>query len=1552
MNLSGSLSGSTLQLGKSGVHSAPHKQLTYWQSIANIGAEIADALQYAHEQGILHRDIKPSNLLLDLRGTTWVTDFGLAKATDQQDITHTGDILGTLRYMPPEAFDGIADARSDVYSLGLTLYELLVFQPAFGVKERHQLIKQVTTESAPRLDKLNPNIPRDLVTIVHKAIDRDPAHRYQTAEELRDDLHRFLEDEPIKARRISLTERLARWSRRNKGLAASLATVCVLLLIINIAGPLMYLHSQWLNGELTRAVNDLTDSQTKLTEAEKTARNETKEAVEARNDARRQEEQAKHQEELARQNEYMAKLFAAWAALKEKGGYARAKELLHELQIQNGEEDRRGIEFHLLNSMPDPSPARILHRFSGYVSNVAYSRDGRFIAAADSSGTILILDAGTGEIVRRLTGIVQRIGYIAWSPDGTRLAAATSGSTVRVWDLKTGVDEFEFPGGMSMAWSPDGAHLVTGTRDGLVQIWNSRTGQLRKTLNGHESYVYDVDWSREDRLASCGRDGKVLLWDPGTGTSLVLAHVQEESELPGFRSLSFSPNGERLAACRFISREDSTVIWDVVSGQKLQSLPVTGGVYDVCWNHDGTRLAMTSLYRQTLEIWDVTRQKQLRVFAGHSSYVRNCSWSPDDRWVVSSGADGTVRVWDVEPEKPRPDFDGHRDTVRELAWSPDGLQFATASDDGTVRIWDVRSKNELSVFDRHESPVQGVDWNPLDDRLISCDRNGKVLVWEWNGQNDTEVIKEISPADGTNSAADVAWSPDGTKIAVALQRSSGSGLHVYDAVSFEQLRSFAMRSSLSVSWASAGKDNSLLAAVGLNEVKVWKFEKGETFLLYDDSDLAMRGTFFTRVALSPRGSKVAFSGSSSRNVFDDAGVSRPVLNIVDLETKRELTLHGHTGTVLSIEWTDDEARLLTGGMDGTAILWDAATARQLLTLDNPDRLNLYAARFGPDDLQVALAGMASGVRLLDATPSYAEELSDKLLPWLDRRIKQEPTADNLDDLELRGRIRAKQGNWKLAKDDFKLAAELRTNDDASPVWFDTPWWVAGPYPEALLDEQPAERQLDPFQPIPPAEGLEEPSRWRAAPMSATLNLGNYLAGAEHVAAYAMTRIYITERQSAGLLLRADDQVRVWLNGELIHSREEEREAIRDDEVLEITLEAGWNDLLFKVANNTGAHGLFARLSRDPVELAEAFERNNDWEQAFAWWDRARNSHSEDVAILLAHARAALKTERRQLADQSINRVLELFDNNASCILKIANCYFEDARTLSDTGRSADAAVSLERSHELYDQLLRSRPTPELRALTHRSRGAHYLRAGQWGKAADDYAADAELDPAADSMDWMAAAALYAYVGDAERYRSHCLKMSDRFRESPAPPDAERTVKCMLLMGHAFESELDPEEEPIRPFLASLNGDRRVVVYRKWFLMTRALLACRNHEFGSLAQAQHWVDESKGRAEFLRGDLGLTQLSVQALIFAKQGRSSDARPLLEELTSRMKTDYGVKWRDDGWLDGETILRGNNNKIYHDLLIPEVLRREVERLIREDANDATIPKKPAGGGDTRL
>src|SRR5262249_6225739 len=207
----------------------------YWQSIARVGMQVAEALSYAAGQGILHRDIKPSNLLLDDTGNVWVTDFGLAKADDGDNLTHTGDIVGTLRYMAPERFNGQGDLRSDVYSLGLTLYELLALRPAFDEADRNKLVKQVMHDEPARPRKVNRAVPRDLETVVLKAIARDPAHRYQTPAAMADDLKRFVEDRPVRARRVSETEKLWRWCRRNP-LPASLLAGLVLVFLAGFAG--------------------------------------------------------------------------------------------------------------------------------------------------------------------------------------------------------------------------------------------------------------------------------------------------------------------------------------------------------------------------------------------------------------------------------------------------------------------------------------------------------------------------------------------------------------------------------------------------------------------------------------------------------------------------------------------------------------------------------------------------------------------------------------------------------------------------------------------------------------------------------------------------------------------------------------------------------------------------------------------------------------------------------------------------------------------------------------------------------------------------------------------------------------------------------------------------------------------------------------------------------------------------------------------------------------------------------------------------------------------
>ena len=214
----------------------------YWKSIACIGSQVAEALNYAHTQGTLHRDIKPANLLLDAQGTVWITDFGLAKATEPGQQSSTADIVGTLRYMAPEQFSGTLDSSSDVYSLGATLYEMLALQPAFDDSDRGRLVRRVTQEDPIPLRRINPNIPRDLATIVHKAMAKERQNRYATAADLAEDLARFQANLPIRARRVLPPERLWRWARRNPTIAA--LSLCLLLVFAGSFAAVTLLFQQ------------------------------------------------------------------------------------------------------------------------------------------------------------------------------------------------------------------------------------------------------------------------------------------------------------------------------------------------------------------------------------------------------------------------------------------------------------------------------------------------------------------------------------------------------------------------------------------------------------------------------------------------------------------------------------------------------------------------------------------------------------------------------------------------------------------------------------------------------------------------------------------------------------------------------------------------------------------------------------------------------------------------------------------------------------------------------------------------------------------------------------------------------------------------------------------------------------------------------------------------------------------------------------------------------------------------------------------------------------
>jgi hypothetical protein len=470
-------------------------RLTYWQGVARIGAQVADALDYAHRQGIVHRDVKPSNLLLDMAGTVWVADFGLAKADDQPDLTHTGDILGALRYMAPEAFEGKADARGDVYGLGLTLYELLALRPALGERDRHKLIRQVTEADLPRLRKVRPGVPRDLETVVHKATDRDPARRYQTAGELAADLQRFVDDEPIRARRQTAAEAAWRWARRHKATAALLGVFAVLLVAATVGSLALAAHFQQQEADqrdLVREKGELAERNRKLAEDNAAARGTAEKALRQAETTLVDMRAARGFLAAGHDDAALAVLWFASAAGqaatdpgREADNRLRARNWAREAVLPVG-------SFSLVQS-----PAQVEFRPGG---DLLLVRDG---------ARLVLWDARRAAPLPWADGL-RSVTAACWAPDGSALAVAAGGE-IQVYSIPDGTLLWKLPRNTTgtataLAYSPTGRYLAVA--NDTVRVWDTKAREFLMTAWPHPGLVEGMVFNeRGDRLATACRDG-------------------------------------------------------------------------------------------------------------------------------------------------------------------------------------------------------------------------------------------------------------------------------------------------------------------------------------------------------------------------------------------------------------------------------------------------------------------------------------------------------------------------------------------------------------------------------------------------------------------------------------------------------------------------------------------------------------------------------------------------------------------------------------------------------------------------------------------------------------------------------------------------------------------------------------------------------------------------------------------------------------------------------------------------------------------------------------
>jgi WD40 repeat protein/serine/threonine protein kinase/tetratricopeptide (TPR) repeat protein len=1203
------------------------KKQSYWQSVANIGRQVADALEYAHKQGVLHRDIKPSNLLLDLRGTVWVTDFGLAKVAGPggDNLTHTGDVLGTLRYMPPEAFEGKSDARGDVYSLGLTLYELLTMRPAFGEKDRNKLIKHVTTGEPAPLHKVNRETPRDLVTIIHKAIDRDPARRYATAEDMASDLQRFLDDEPIKARRASPVERLSRWVRRNKGIAAALSVVAFLLVVMAVGSTIaaavfkaqeneqraLALKNELLaqeKGELADEKGRLADEKGQLADekgrladekeqeriaADKArnnalvAKNEAEasrnEALSARNDALAAGKLAEQRGRELQHNLYFSEMNLAGHAIRTPGGLRRTQEIL--AHWRGMQPDPRGWEWYYLDSLCRREIMTLTSHTEGVVA-VCWSPDGKWLASCGRDKTLRVWDAVTGKEKCILLGHTAGVQAVAWSPDGKQLASSGADKTIRVWDLATGATKLTVRGHGasvdSVCWSPDGSQLASASDDTTIRIWDAASGRGLKVLRGHSGAVKSVAWSPDGtQLASAAWDRTVKVWDAVTGEELRALR----GHTANVHQVAWSPDGRRLASA---GHDFTARVWDAASGKELHTLRehTAWWVWGVAWSPDGRQLASTATWDDAVRIWDAENGAEILTLRGHRGHIWGVAWSPDgNRLATSAWEDKSIKIWDVAGLRTNPGASKGTAKVHSLAWKAGGQGLFFAREDGSIAILDADTRQAGEVVPVQTGLTKCAAWSPDGARIASGGGDGVLRLWDpMSGKENASLQTNANPIRC------LAWRPDGKLVAAA----DSSGISVWDAAQGKiegqqkPIRQYAAANTFALAWSPDGQY--LASGSEGYELHVW----GQ-----DDKrfDLPGNGSAVLALAWSPNGRLLAAGG------HDD------MVRIWDVASRQSvLVLSGHTNRVMSLAWSPDGKRLMSGSRDGTVRVWDTVTGKETISLPVLTGEDALVA-WSPDGLRLVVVDANGAIDFHDAAQGYARENSPVLLPLLDRRIAADHKS--AEDLKLRGQIHARRGDWEKAANDFRACLEA---NEGGSTWVQTGWWVVGPFPEDITKPGPPEANPDPFREV---ADRGETRRWQPAVMDARglLNLGALMKGAEHISAYALTRLYASRKKETVLLLGSDDHMRLWLNGRLVSQFLTPRAAGPYQNAIFATLEPGWNTLLARVSNVVGPHELYLRLSDEPQDRLRAALEREAWDASDRTIANLLQQHPNDAGLL-------------------------------------------------------------------------------------------------------------------------------------------------------------------------------------------------------------------------------------------------------------------------------------------------------------------------------------------------
>ncbi|MEX2169547.1 MAG: serine/threonine-protein kinase [Pirellulales bacterium] len=845
-----------------------------FRSAARIGIQAAEALQHAHDQGVVHRDVKPSNLLLDATAKVYVTDFGLARIEADAGLTMTGDVLGTLRYMAPEQAQGtrvVIDHRADIYSLGATLYELIALQPAYGETDRTQLLQQIAFQEPRALTKIDGHLPVDLETIVAKAMSKQPEDRYQTAQRLADDLRAFLEDRPIKAKPPTVVERVAKWSRRHQKLVASAALACVLLTAILAVSVIL------VNRARTSALAALDRTNDLLYTAD------------------------------------MADACQAW----EQGWADEVRRILDRQLPTPGATDRRGFDWYLLHGRVMPPTSVTLAGHEGPVYELAVFPDHRRLASVGEDATLRIWNVPSGRLHKSIELGNQPLYSVAISPDGRYVAAGATGQpgpgricAIYLCDLHDGFASREIFRGdhtvESLAFSPDGQRLAAGFRYHEVCLL-SLSGDVVQRIPC-TSCVESLQFTRQspfllvpNRRADSGA-GILQVWRDGLSAverEFVSPSVPDRSNITVAR---LSPD-ERflLAGERYHSR---TLIFDFSTGKELAETPVSRDhLTDVAYAPDGKSIGV-GYANGTVEVFDLQAvdkdalaiRDRPKVFTAHSGEVRSMRFI-DAHSLATAGADGGIKIWKLAEDADRvlqPDVNN----LQGIQLSPDGSQLLCMG--SRMLVADANTgRRQFHASSISSAEGGGSAWSPNGDKLAYCPLNtGNVTVDDRDGNTLFTIRHGLSPNG-------VVFSPDERIVAVISDRY----LQFCDAGNGSQLSRISLPRQGGC--AAFNHSGSQLAYAGhWGKIVMMNVPQQQP---RDEWDCASNTNC------------LAFSRDDSLLA---TGHGDAVIRIWDVESGRlQAELVGHERGVRDVAFSPDGRTLLSASADGTVRLWSVIHSR-------------------------------------------------------------------------------------------------------------------------------------------------------------------------------------------------------------------------------------------------------------------------------------------------------------------------------------------------------------------------------------------------------------------------------------------------------------------------------------------------------------------------------------------------------------------------------------------------------------------------------------------------